>query len=165
MRRKVTFMRVEKTKQPLPENGHIFATMPLRRIVPNPCNPEWKPATCPICGQDCWLQTGNAELVKQIYPSAKFVCSECCGNGGGEPVSEYRAIYKCRLCGTVFVHHAHANDEDEAAKKIVDFALFYSGADVHRRKIPLILQFHKCSDASYGVADFQGMKKVGGSDG
>lgn len=55
MRRKVTFMRVEieKTKQPLPENGHIFATMPLRRIVPNPCNPEWKPATCPICGQDC----------------------------------------------------------------------------------------------------------------
>lgn len=85
--------------------------------------------------------------------------------GGGEPVSEYRAIYKCRLCGTVFVHHAHANDENEAAKKIVDFALFYSGADVHRRKIPLILQFHKCSDASYGVADFQGMKKVGGSDG
>jgi hypothetical protein len=85
--------------------------------------------------------------------------------GGGEPVSEYRAIYKCRLCGTVFVHHTHANDEDGAAKKIVDFALFYSGADVHRRKIPLILQLHKCSDASYGVADFQGMKKVGGSDG
>ena len=26
MRRKVTFMQVEKTKQPLPENGHIFAT-------------------------------------------------------------------------------------------------------------------------------------------
>ena len=74
-------------------------------------------------------------------------------------MSEYRAIYKCRLCGTVFVHHAHANDENEAAKKIVDFALFYSGADVHRRKIPLILQFNN------GVADFQGMKKVGGSDG
>lgn len=77
MRRKVTFMRVEKTKHPLPENGHIFATMPLRRIVPNPCNPEWKPATCPICG----LQTGNAELVKQIYPSVKFVCSECAWTG------------------------------------------------------------------------------------
>lgn len=81
MRRKVTFMRVEKTKQPLPENGHIFATMPLRRIVPNPCNPEWKPATCPICGQDCWLQTGNAQLVKQVYPGAKFVCSECAWTG------------------------------------------------------------------------------------
>lgn len=83
MRRKVTFMRVEieKTKQPLPENGHIFATMPLRRIVPNPCNSEWKPATCPICGQDCWLQTGNAELVKRVYPSAKFVCSECAWTG------------------------------------------------------------------------------------
>lgn len=81
MRRKVTFMSVEKTKQPLPENGHIFATMPLRRIVPNPCNPEWKPATCPICGQDCWLQTGNAELVKQVYPGAKFVCSECAWTG------------------------------------------------------------------------------------
>lgn len=32
MRRKVTFMRVEKTKQPLPENGHIFATMPRRKV-------------------------------------------------------------------------------------------------------------------------------------
>lgn len=81
MRMKVTFMRVEKARQPLPENGHIFATMPLRRIVPNPCNPEWKPATCPICGQDCWLQTGNAELVKRVCPSAKFVCSECAWTG------------------------------------------------------------------------------------
>ena len=47
MRRKVTFMRVEieKTKQPLPENGHIFATMPLRRIVPNPCN--WSSGSTP----------------------------------------------------------------------------------------------------------------------
>ena len=35
MRRKVTFMRVEKARQPLPENGHIFATMPLRRNVPD----------------------------------------------------------------------------------------------------------------------------------
>lgn len=80
-------------------------------------------------------------------------------------MSKYIAMYKCRLCGTIFEHHTHANDEDEAAKKIVDFALVYSGADVRRRGIPLIFQFHKCSDASYGVADFQGMKKVGGSDG
>lgn len=81
MRRKVTFMRVEKTKQPLPENGHIFSTMPLRKNVPNPCNPEWKAATCPVCGQACWLQTGNAELVRQIYPNAKFVCSDCAWTG------------------------------------------------------------------------------------
>lgn len=83
MRRKVTFMRVEieKAKQPLPENGHIFAIMPLRKNVPNPCNPEWKAATCPVCGQACWLQTGNAELVRQIYPNAKFVCSECAWTG------------------------------------------------------------------------------------
>ena len=49
--------------------------------VPNPCNPEWKAATCPVCGQACWLQTGNAELVRQIYPNAKFVCSDCAWTG------------------------------------------------------------------------------------
>lgn len=81
MRRKVTFMRVEKARQPLPENGHIFATMPLRKNVPTPCNPEWKAATCPVCGQACWLQTGNVELVRQIYPNAKFVCSDCAWTG------------------------------------------------------------------------------------
>lgn len=39
------------------------------------------PATCPVCGQACWLQTGNAELVRQIYPNAKFVCSDCAWTG------------------------------------------------------------------------------------
>lgn len=32
-------------------------------------------------------------------------------------MSEYRAIYKCRLCGESFVDYVHAKDEDAAAKK------------------------------------------------
>lgn len=81
MRRKVTFLKIAPATAAAKDTRPVFATMPLRRIVPNPCNPEWKPATCPICGQDCWLQTGNAELVKQVYPGAKFVCSECAWTG------------------------------------------------------------------------------------
>lgn len=85
--------------------------------------------------------------------------------GGGEPVSEYRAIYKCRLCGESFVDYVHAKDEDAAAKKVIDFSLVYSGAHVSRLKVPRNFQVHSCNDGSYGIADFQGMKKVGGSDG
>lgn len=81
MRRKVTFLKIAPATAAAKDTRPVFATMPLRKNVPNPCNPEWKAATCPVCGQACWLQTGNAELVKQVYPGAKFVCSECAWTG------------------------------------------------------------------------------------
>lgn len=81
MRRKVTFLKIAPATVAAKDTRPVFATMPLRKNVPTPCNPEWKLATCPICGQDCWLQTGNAELVKQVYPGAKFVCSDCAWTG------------------------------------------------------------------------------------
>lgn len=85
--------------------------------------------------------------------------------GGGKSMSEYKAIYKCRLCGESFVDYVHAKDEDAAAKKVIDFSLVYSGAHVSRLKVPRNFQSHSCNDGSYGIADFQGMKKVGGNDG
>lgn len=81
MRRKVTFLKVALATAAVKDTRPVFATMPLRKNVPNPCNPEWKEATCPVCGQACWLQAGNAELVRQVYPNAKFVCSECAWTG------------------------------------------------------------------------------------
>lgn len=81
MRRKVTFLKVAPATAATKDTRPVFATMPLRKNVLTPCNPEWKAATCPVCGQACWLQTGNAELVRQIYPNAKFVCSECAWTG------------------------------------------------------------------------------------
>lgn len=53
-------------------------------------------------------------------------------------MSEYRAIYKCRLCGESFVDYVHAKDEDAAAKKVIDFSLVYSGAHVSRLKVRAI---------------------------
>ena len=81
MRRKVTFLKIAPATVAAKDTRPVFATMPLRKNVPTPCNPEWKAATCPVCGQACWLQTGNAELVRQIYPNAKFVCSDCAWTG------------------------------------------------------------------------------------
>lgn len=81
MRRKVTFLKIAPATAAAKDTRPVFATMPLRKNVPTPCNPEWKAATCPVCGQACWLQTGNAELVRQIYPNAKFVCSDCAWTG------------------------------------------------------------------------------------
>lgn len=85
--------------------------------------------------------------------------------GGGKPMSEYRAIYKCRLCGESFVDYVHAKDEDAAAKKVIDFSLVYGGAHVSRLKVPRNFQVHSCNDGSYGIADFQGMKKGGSENG
>lgn len=63
-------------------------------------------------------------------------------------MSEYRAIYKCRLCGESFVDYVHAKDEDAAAKKVIDFSLVYSGAHVSRLKVPRNFQSHSCNDGT-----------------
>ena len=33
-----------------------IAMMPLRKNVPNPVHSDWRPAYCPVCGQECWRQ-------------------------------------------------------------------------------------------------------------
>lgn len=86
--------------------------------------------------------------------------------GGGEPVSEYRAIYKCRLCGEEF-YNAGTSCEDTASKATMYTVLESSGItpQFESRNAPIQFDLHSCKDGSYGMADFQGMKKVGDSDG
>lgn len=102
MRRKVTFLKIAPATVAAKDTRPVFATMPLRKNVPTPCNPEWKAATCPVCGQACWLQTGNAELVRQIYPNAKFVCSDCAWTGKAA-ANQRKNTFLCRFIGAAFV--------------------------------------------------------------
>lgn len=77
---------------------------------------------------------------------------------------EYRAIYKCRLCGEEF--------EEKTVNDTLAFATitaFSCGAaesfDVlSENKIFYKSIQHHCKDGSYGFADFCGFKKVGGED-
>lgn len=74
-------------------------------------------------------------------------------------MSEYRAIYKCRLCGEEF---EDGRGGDEIAYLSVcgltikeNFNMKGSAIGVHRYNI------HNCKDGSYGMADFCGFRKVG----
>ena len=86
--------------------------------------------------------------------------------GGGEPVKGYMAIYKCRLCGKEF-YHAGTDCEGTASKAAMYTVLESSGItpQFESPNAPIQFDLHNCKDGSYGMADFQGMKKVGGSDG
>lgn len=51
--------------------------MPLRKNVPNPAHSDWRSASCPICGRECWYQKKNAALLKQVFSDVRFLCTEC----------------------------------------------------------------------------------------
>ena len=78
----------------------------------------------------------------------------------------YMAIYKCRLCGKEFCHSG-TGDRDTAATAAMYTVLESSGItpQFESPNAPMQFEFHSCKDGSYGMADFQGMKKVGDSDG
>ena len=46
-------------------------------LLPNPVHSDWRPAYCPVCGQECWRQEKNAELLKRIFADTQFLCTEC----------------------------------------------------------------------------------------
>jgi hypothetical protein len=70
-------------------------------------------------------------------------------------MSEYTAIFKCRLCGEVYKSGCTAGKEVAMNAAI--------GAS---QGIPLVMQqpslteVHFCTDESWGIADFQGFRKV-----
>ena len=71
---------------------------------------------------------------------------------------EYIGIYKCRLCGEVFVC-GKPYTEDESLKKIVKSSTIF----------PLFphdkgYTAHGCKDGSLGIADLQGFKKLSKGD-
>lgn len=72
--------------------------------------------------------------------------------------AEYRAVYRCRLCGEEFEDCTVGEDLAQA----VNMALVVLGNTQHvkiqrnlYRNAP-----HYCKDGSFGFADFQGFKKI-----
>jgi len=68
---------------------------------------------------------------------------------------EFHSIYKCRLCGKEYASGCTRNKTIALNSMI--------GAS---QNIPLVVQqptltdTHYCDDGSYGIADFQGFRKV-----
>lgn len=73
-------------------------------------------------------------------------------------MTEYRAIYKCRLCGEEYVS-AIAGSADMAIKNMVVITVeFDSGQRILNPVTKLSM--HSCKDGSMGLADFLGFRKV-----
>ena len=73
-------------------------------------------------------------------------------------MTEYRAIYKCRLCGKEFVSAA-TGSADIAIKHMVRVTtgikpLEFIGNPIEETSM------HSCKDGSMGLADFLGFRKV-----
>lgn len=73
-------------------------------------------------------------------------------------MSEYRAIYKCRLCGEEFVDGRTGKTISYMSVNGLvlqeSFKLKNCGIRVRRHNI------HNCLDGSFGFADFIGFRKV-----
>lgn len=72
--------------------------------------------------------------------------------------AEYKAIYKCRLCGEKFEDCTTGEDIAQA----INLALAVLG---HTQHVKIQRNMHRhaphyCKDGSFGFADFQGFKKV-----
>ena len=74
-------------------------------------------------------------------------------------MSEYRAIYKCRLCGEEFVSAVTGN-ADIAIKHMVSVTVGYNPTEYIG--VPITEKtMHSCKGGSMGMADFLGFRKVG----
>ena len=73
-------------------------------------------------------------------------------------MTEYRAIYKCRLCGEEFVS-AVTGSADIAIKNMV---LMTAECDMKQKIFNPVtkLSMHSCKDGSMGLSDFLGFRKV-----
>lgn len=73
-------------------------------------------------------------------------------------MTEYRAIYKCRLCGEEFVS-AITGSADIAIKNMV---IMIAECDLKQKILNPVtkLSMHGCKDGSMGLADFLGFRKV-----
>lgn len=71
--------------------------------------------------------------------------------------AEYRAIYKCRLCGEEFEDCVTG----EELAQVINIALVVLGHTQHVKIQRNLYQHatHFCKDGSFGFADFQGFKK------
>ena len=73
-------------------------------------------------------------------------------------MAEYRAIYKCRLCGEEFVS-AITGNADIAIKQMVYVNTGITPIE-HIGNLIEKTSMHSCKDGSMGLADFFGFRKV-----
>ena len=75
-------------------------------------------------------------------------------------MTEYQAIYKCRLCGEEF-KAAVTGSADIAIKNMV---IMTAECDAKQKILNPVtkLHMHSCRDGSMGLANFLGFRKVGG---
>lgn len=77
-------------------------------------------------------------------------------------MSEYRAMYKCRLCGEEF-ESAVTTSADIAIKNMLIVTVQYEPSEYIGPPITKI-SMHSCKDGSMGLADFLGFRKVEDKD-
>ncbi len=77
-------------------------------------------------------------------------------------MTEYRAIYKCRMCGEEFEDARMGKDIAYMGAAVLTVKEHFKpegcAIGVHRHNT------HVCDDGSYGFADFVGFKKVDDED-
>lgn len=73
-------------------------------------------------------------------------------------MSEYRAIYKCRLCGEEF-ESAVTTRENIAMKHMVIVTTGYKSTENIGTPVTET-SMHSCKDGSMGLADFLGFRKA-----
>lgn len=74
-------------------------------------------------------------------------------------MTEYRAIYKCRLCGEEFSDSLMDEKEVDKCSKVFWEGKYRYRSVSRRNDIPKE-KFHFCKDDSIGLADFLGFRKV-----
>lgn len=73
----------------------------------------------------------------------------------------YQMLYKCRLCGQVFVNYGTVS-EKVAEQSTLNEVLRASGMSPMWKENDTLTMYemHCCADGSYGVSDFIGSRKV-----
>lgn len=73
-------------------------------------------------------------------------------------MAEYKAVYKCRLCGELFEEGITGEGNAEAVNVALTVDENFYNSNTHtsgHRHMP-----HYCKDGSFGFADFQGFRKT-----
>ena len=79
-------------------------------------------------------------------------------------MSEYRVIYKCRLCGEEFDGMTFDEKDNLPFYAMANFVTGNDSFEMGYKKPPSIIykaEKHNCKDGSMGLADFLGCRKVG----
>ena len=77
----------------------------------------------------------------------------------GKVMAEYRAIYKCRLCGQEY-ETAIATDMATVKEYIIQALTGYDTGRLNCKKTPSETEVHDCKNGSIGIASFLGFRKT-----